>query len=70
MYKRFIRNRLFRSNTTIKGFTLPELLVAAAISLGVVALGGFGLVSILTSSQAANAQNERRTELNRSLDFI
>ncbi|NJN38354.1 MAG: prepilin-type N-terminal cleavage/methylation domain-containing protein [Acaryochloridaceae cyanobacterium CSU_3_4] len=70
MYKRFIRNRLFRPNTTTKGFTLPELLVAAAISLGVVALGGFGLVSILTSSQAANAQNERRTELNRSLDFI
>lgn len=55
---------------TMQGFTLPELLVAAAISLGVISLGGFGLVSILTSSQAANAQNERRTELDRSLDFI
>lgn len=53
-----------------KGFTLPELLVAATISLGVVSLGGFGLISILSSSQVANAQNERRTELNRSLEFI
>lgn len=68
--------RLPRFHTTVKpsaqiqGFTLPELLVAAAISLGVVSLGGFGLVAILTSSQTANAQNERRTELDRSLDFI
>ena len=53
-----------------QGFTLPELLIAATISLGVVSLGGFGLVSILTSSQVANAQNERKTELNRSLEFI
>lgn len=53
-----------------KGFTLPELLVAATISLGVVSLGGFGLISILSSSQVANAQNERRIELNRSLEFI
>lgn len=53
-----------------QGFTLPELLVAAVISLGVVAIGGFGLVSILRSSQVANAQNERRVELNRSLDFM
>ena len=53
-----------------QGFTLPEVLVAAAITLGVIALGGFGLVSILRSSQVANAQNERRAELNRSLDFI
>lgn len=52
------------------GFTLPELLVAGVISLGVITLGGFGLVSILSSSQVANAQNERRVELNRSLDFI
>jgi prepilin-type N-terminal cleavage/methylation domain-containing protein len=70
MYKRFIQHKLFQPNTTTKGFTLPELLVAAAISLGVVTIGGFGLVSILTSSQVANAQNERRIELNRSLDFI
>lgn len=54
----------------MSGFTLPELLVAATISLGIISLGGFGLVSILTSSQVANAQNERRTELNRSLEFV
>lgn len=58
------------SKRTLQGFTLPELLIAATISLGVVSLGGFGLVSLLSSSQVANAQNERRTELNRSLEFI
>lgn len=62
--------KTLKPSAHLQGFTLPELLVAAAISLGVISLGGFGLVSILTSSQTVNAQNERRTELDRSLDFI
>jgi len=70
MRNSFKRQTLFKLAIKTKGFTLPELLIAAAISLGVVSLGGFGLVSILTSSQVANAQNERKTELNRSLEFI
>ncbi|WP_299486833.1 prepilin-type cleavage/methylation domain-containing protein [Acaryochloris sp. IP29b_bin.137] len=64
--KRYLQHNYPKS----KGFTLPELLVAGVISLGVITVGGFGLVSILSSSQIANAQNERRVELNRSLDFI
>ena len=61
---------LIQRQHNLQGFTLPELLIAAIISLGIVSLGGFGLISILSSSQVANAQNERRTELNRSLEFI
>lgn len=64
-----IKQAIYQKRTS-QGFTLPELLVAAVISLGVVAIGGFGLVSIFRSSQVANAQNERRVELNRSLDFM
>lgn len=61
---------LIQRQHNLRGFTLPELLIAATISLGVVSLGGFGLISILSSSQVANAQNERRIELNRSLEFV
>lgn len=70
MYKLHSLHNKLKLSATTKGFTLPELLVAATISLGVVSLGGFGLVSILTSSQVTNAQNERRMELNRALEFI
>lgn len=62
--------QLIQHQHNLKGFTLPELLIAATISLGVVSLGGFGLISILSSSRVANAQNERRIELNRSLEFV
>lgn len=62
--------QLIQRQRNLQGFTLPELLIAATISLGVVSLGGFGLISILSSSQVANAQNERRIELNRSLEFV
>lgn len=70
MHNFFKRQTLSKLAIHTNGFTLPELLIAATISLGVVSLGGFGLVSVLTSSQVANAQNERRTEINRSLEFI
>ncbi|WP_299406819.1 prepilin-type N-terminal cleavage/methylation domain-containing protein [Acaryochloris sp. IP29b_bin.148] len=70
MVNQLLRQQIIDRKPSSQGFTLPEVLVAAAITLGVVALGGFGLVSIFRSSQVANAQNERRVELNRSLEFI
>ncbi|NJK42190.1 MAG: prepilin-type N-terminal cleavage/methylation domain-containing protein, partial [Acaryochloridaceae cyanobacterium SU_2_1] len=62
--------KLLQPSTAQRGFTLPELLIAAVIGLGVVGLGGMGLVSILGSSKSASAQTDRRAELNRSLEFI
>ena len=52
------------------GFTLVELLVAVAITGIVTTAAGFGLVAILQSDNKAEAQTERRGELNRALSFI
>lgn len=52
------------------GFTLTELLVAGALTAIVVGISGAGLASMLGTNRDGKAQNERRIELNRSLDFI
>jgi type II secretory pathway component PulJ len=53
-----------------KGFTLTELLVAAFLTLTVVSVGGWAVASMTALSKNSAAQNERRIELNRALDFI
>lgn len=53
-----------------RGFTLVELLVGAAISGVVIAVSGYGLVSVMTADKTALAQSERRIELNRALELI
>jgi prepilin-type N-terminal cleavage/methylation domain-containing protein len=53
-----------------KGFTLIELLVAAAIMSIVVALVGIAFVGILKQNRKAEFNSERRTNLNRALDYI
>lgn len=52
------------------GFTLIELLVAASITTIVVSSAGTGLVAIMQNNSKAEAENLRRMELNRALDFI
>ena len=52
------------------GFTLIELLVAMSLTLIVTSLSGFGLVAMMTSNSKAEAKTQRRTEINRALDFI
>jgi hypothetical protein len=52
------------------GFTLTELMIAAFISISVVAFGGWGVAAIISSSKTNESQNERRGELNRALDFV
>ncbi|MBK1989838.1 prepilin-type N-terminal cleavage/methylation domain-containing protein [Sphaerospermopsis aphanizomenoides BCCUSP55] len=53
-----------------KGFTLIEVLVAAAIMAIVVALAGTAFVGILQQNRKAEVESERRTNLNRALDYI
>lgn len=65
--KRF--NKLDNSSYS-KGFTLVELLVAVAITGIVITVAGFGLVAILQANKKAEAQTERRMDLNRALDYI
>ena len=52
------------------GFTLIELLVATMIMAIVVALAGSGLVSMLTQNASSSRESDRRTSLNRALDYI
>jgi hypothetical protein len=52
------------------GFTLTELMIAAFISISIVAFGGWGVAAVISSSKTNESQNERRGELNRALDFM
>lgn len=60
----------YKKNQSSAGFTLIELLVAVSITSIVVSLTGSGLVTIMQNNSKAEVETLRRTELNRSLDFI
>ena len=53
-----------------KGVTLPELLIATAITSIVIAVAFSGLLIIIDADNKAEEQVDRRGELNRALDFI
>ncbi|MBW4622472.1 MAG: prepilin-type N-terminal cleavage/methylation domain-containing protein [Cyanosarcina radialis HA8281-LM2] len=52
------------------GFTLVELIVAAAISSIVLLIGGGALAYINQNNKVAKSETDRRAELNRALDFM
>jgi len=62
--------KLFGIQKTSAGFTLIELLVAMSITTIVVGLAGSGLVTIMDANNKGEAETQRRTNLNRALDFI
>lgn len=68
-YSRKIKN-LVSDVDTNKGFTLIEVLMAAAIMSIVVSLAGTAFVGLLQQNQKAKAESDRRTNLNRALDYI
>jgi type II secretory pathway pseudopilin PulG len=57
-------------NSSNKGVTLTELLVAASISIVVIGAAGYALMESQKSSRAASTQVDARTEVNRALTFI
>jgi hypothetical protein len=57
-------------NSSNRGMSTVELLIAAGLTTVVVAAAGFGVSSMIASSNASSARSDRRAELNRSLDFI
>ncbi|QYX29829.1 PulJ/GspJ family protein [Sphaerospermopsis torques-reginae] len=65
-YLKFIKS----NHAADKGFTLIEILVAAAIMSIVVTLAGTAFVALLQQNQKAKAESDRRTNLNRALDYI
>ena len=52
------------------GFTLTELLVGLIMSIFVIGALGFGLVTVLQTTQRENSKAAARTENSRALDFI
>jgi len=65
-YKLLKKNKL-NSNS---GFTLTELLVGLIMSIFVIGALGFGLMTVLQTSQSENSKVKARTENSRALDFI
>lgn len=59
--------RIYKSSA---GFTLIELLIAMTMSLIVTSVAGFGLTAIMSANAKAEAESQRRIDLNRALDFI
>jgi hypothetical protein len=53
-----------------KGFTLMELMVGATLTTAVIAMAGYGVSSMISTSTASNSRSESRVELGRSTDFI
>lgn len=52
------------------GWTLAELMIAAAMTFVVVMVAGFGLVMVLRDNKVANATGEMQYDLNRATNFI
>lgn len=71
MKNNFARNfKTVNTQSPSAGFTLIELLVAMSLTLIVTSISGFGLVAMMTNNNKAEARTQRRTEINRALDFI
>lgn len=62
--------KLFKKNKTSTGYTLTELLIGASISVVVIGAAGMGLINLLQGNKTSTVQAERRTEVNRALEFI
>jgi type II secretory pathway pseudopilin PulG len=53
-----------------RGFTLIELMVASIATVAILAVAGFGLISIVGSRNTADASTIQRQNLNRALNYI
>ena len=62
--------KVFNWQRIDRGFTLIELLIAIVISTIVIGIAGFGIVTILTMDNRAEASIERQVDLNRAFDFL
>ncbi len=66
LYKLFKKNK-FNTNS---GFTLTELLIGLFMSIFVIGALGFGLMTVLSTTQSENSKVRARNENSRALDFI
>jgi Tfp pilus assembly protein PilW len=62
--------KLLKKNKSNSGFTLTELLVGLFMSIFVIGALGFGLMTVLATSQSENSKVKARTDNSRALDFV
>ncbi|NJO97023.1 MAG: type II secretion system protein [Pleurocapsa sp. CRU_1_2] len=62
--------KLLKKTKSNSGFTLTELLVGLFMSIFVIGALGFGLMTVLASSQSEGSKTAARNETGRALDFI
>lgn len=55
---------------SVSGFTLIELTIAIALSTGILAMAGNGLMAIMARDKQAAADRANRYELQRTIDFL
>lgn len=68
MFKIYLK--LLQKYRFSRGWSLAELMMAAAMTLVIVMTAGFGLVMILRENKVANATGEMQYDLNRATEFI
>lgn len=62
--------KLLQKHQPSAGWTLAELMIAAAMTLVVVMVAGFGLIVTLRENKVANATGQMQYDLNRATEFI
>jgi type II secretory pathway pseudopilin PulG len=60
----------FKKRQVSTGYTLTELLIGASISVVVIGAAGMALMNLLQGNKTSNIEANRRTEVNRALEFI
>ena len=66
-FQKLLKKQKYNSNS---GFTLTELLVGLFMSIFVIGAMGFGLVTVLRTTQTEGSKVTARNESSRALDFI
>ena len=66
-FQKLLKKQKYNSNS---GFTLTELLVGLFMSIFVIGALGFGLMTVLRTTQTEGSRVEARNEASRALDFI
>lgn len=62
--------KMAKACSSAAGFTLVELTLAISISTIVIAVAGWGLVTIMRANAKAENETQRRIELNRAINYI
>jgi hypothetical protein len=60
----------FKKRRISTGYTLTELIIGASISVVVIGAAGMGLMNLLQGNKTSTTEANRRTEVNRALEFI